>query len=168
LVFSSLARTVGAEAPYAYLLSRQCPQQLQRQFLARGFCLPPLRQQAVARLYTKGRVDVHLEQVRLHLRERVSHLYQQMQTYLGDHLHFQMPAGGATIWAQARALLDSRALFQRMLDQGLMIAPGELFSLQGDYRQHLRLGWPAKQAHDLQGGLSLLSEALQQAQKASR
>lgn len=168
LVFSSLARTVGAEAPYAYLLSRQCPQQFQRQFLARGFCLPPLRQQAVARLYAKGRIDVHLEQVRLHLRERVSHLYQQMQTCLGDHLHFQMPAGGATIWAQARALLDSRALFQRMLDQGLMIAPGELFSLQGDYRQHLRLGWPAKQAHDLQGGLSLLSEALQQAQKASR
>jgi DNA-binding transcriptional MocR family regulator len=168
LVFSSLARTVGAEAPYAYLLSRQCPQQLQRQFLARGFCLPPLRQQAVARLYAKGRVDVHLEKVRLHLHERVTYLYQQMQAYLGAHLHFQMPVGGATIWAQARGLLDSRALFHRLLDQGLVIAPGEWFSLQGDYRHHLRLGWPSRSAHDLHGGLSVLGEALQRAQKASR
>lgn len=168
LVFASLARTVGAEAPYAYLLSRHCPQQLQRQFLARGSCLPPLRQQAVARLYTQGRVDIHLERVRLHLRERVTYLYQQMQAYLGDHLHFQMPAGGATIWAQARVLLDSRALFHRLLDQGLVIAPGEWFSLQGDYRHHVRLGWPSRSAQDLHGGLNVLGEALLQAQKASR
>lgn len=168
LVFSSLARTVGAEAPYAYLLSRHCPKQLQRQFLVRGFCLPPLRQQAVARLYAKGRIDVHLERVRLHLHERVTYLYQQMQAYLGDQLHFQMPVGGATIWAQARALLDSRVLFHRLLDQGLVIAPGEWFSLQGEYRHHLRLSWPSRSAHDLHGGLSVLGEALQQAQKVGR
>ncbi|MGH8380002.1 PLP-dependent aminotransferase family protein [Pseudomonas sp.] len=168
LVFSSLERTVGAEAPYAYLLSRHCQRRLQRQFLARGFRLPPLRQQAVARLYAKGRIDLHLEQARLRLRERVTHLYRQMQVQLGAHLHFQMPAGGATIWAQARAPLDTRALFHRLLDQGLVIAPGELFSLQGDYHQDMRLGWPSRQPGDLQGGLSLLREELQRAQKVSK
>ncbi|MDD2046776.1 PLP-dependent aminotransferase family protein [Pseudomonas putida] len=161
LVFSSLERTVGAEAPYAYLLSRHCPRQLQHQFLARGFRLPPLRQQAVARLYAKGRIDLYLQQARLRLHERVIHLYRQMQVQLGAHLHFQMPAGGATIWAQARTSLDIRALFHRMLDQGLVIAPGELFSLQGDYCQHMRLGWPPTPYDDLQGGLSVLREAMQ-------
>jgi len=168
LVFSSLERTVGAEAPYAYLLSRHCPRQLQQQFLARGFRLPPMRQQAVARLYSKGRIDVYLQQARLRLHERVTHLYRQMQVELGAHLHFQMPAGGTTIWAQAQAPLDAGALFQPLLDQGLVIAPGELFSLQGDYRQYLRLGWPPTQCNDLQGGLNVLREALQRTQKASR
>lgn len=168
LVFSSLERSVGAEAPYAYLLSRNGQEQLQRQFLERGFRLPPLRQQAVARLYAKGRIDVHLEQVRMHLRERVSHLHRQMQAQLGAQLRFQMPAGGATIWAQVRAPLDTRALFHRLLQQGLVIAPGELFSLQGDYRQYLRLGWPTGQQGDLHGGLSVLRDELQRAQKASR
>ncbi|MDD2058065.1 PLP-dependent aminotransferase family protein [Pseudomonas sp. GD03860] len=168
LVISSLERTVGAEAPYAYLLSRNCQAPLQREFLARDFQLPPLRQQAVARLYAKGRIDVHLEQLRLYLRESVAHLHRQMQVQLGNQLHFQMPAGGATVWAQARAPLDTRALFHRLLDQGLVIAPGELFSLQGHFRQHMRLGWPSRQQGDLQEGLSVLHQELQRAQKARR
>ena len=168
LIMSSLERTIGAEAPYAYLLSRNCQAQLQRAFMARGFRLPPLRQQAVARLYAKGRIDVHLEQLRQYLRESVAHLHRQMQVQLGGQLRFQMPAGGATVWAQARAPLDTRALFHRLLDQGLVIAPGELFSLQGHYRQHMRLGWPSRQQGDLQQGLSVLHEELQRAQKTSR
>ncbi|MNE77110.1 hypothetical protein D3C80_1733980 [compost metagenome] len=79
-----------------------------------------------------------------------------------------MPAGGATVWAQAQAPLDTRALFHRLLKQGLVIAPGELFSLQGHYRQHMRLGWPSRQQGDLQQGLSVLHEELRRAQKTSR
>lgn len=61
-----------------------------------------------------------------------------------------------------------RELFQRLLKQGLVIAPGELFSLQGDYRQHLRLGCPSRQPQDLQVGLKVLREELQRAQKAKK
>ncbi|MEG1042904.1 MAG: PLP-dependent aminotransferase family protein, partial [Pseudomonas sp.] len=163
-----LERTVGAEAPYAYLLSRHCQQALQRQFLNRGFRLPPLRQQAIARLYSRGRIDVHLEQTRLCLRDRVTHLYRQMQIQLGAYLHFQMPSGGGTIWAQVRAPLDSRLLFNRLLRQGLVIEPGEVFSVQGDYQQHLHLGWPSGATGDLQRGLSVLSEELQRAQMVGK
>lgn len=166
LVFSSLERTVGAEAPFAYLLARQGQQALQRQFLARGMRLPPLRQQAVARLYAKGRVDLYLEQARLRLRERVTHLYRQLQVQLGAHLHFQMPAGGAAIWAQVREPLDTRLVFQRLLRLGLVIEPGEVFSLRGDYQQYVHLGWPAGGPGDLQSALSVLSEALQGALKS--
>lgn len=160
LVFSSLERSVGAEAPYAFLLSRQWHGPLLRQFLLRGFRLPPLRQQAVARLYSKGRVDVHLEQLRARLHERLGLLYRQMQLYLGTQLEFQMPAGGGCIWARVCAPVETRPLFHRLLQQGLVIAPGELFSLQGDFRQHLRLGWPAGPQGDLPYGLSVLSDEL--------
>ncbi|MGF6593906.1 DNA-binding transcriptional MocR family regulator [Pseudomonas sp. 2835] len=163
LVFSSLEHSVGAEAPYAYLLSRQWHGPLHRQFLLRGFRLPPLRQQAVARLFSKGRVDVHLEQLRARLHERRGLLYRQMQLYLGAQLEFQMPAGGACIWARVCAPVETRPLFHRLLQQGLVIAPGELFSLQGDFRQHLRLGWPAGPQGDLQYGLSVLSDELRRA-----
>jgi len=167
LVFSSLERSVGAEAPYAYLLSRQWQGSLHRHFLLRGFRLPPLRQQAVARLFNKGRIDLHLEQLRQRLHERLSHLYRQMQLHLGSQLDFRMPAGGACIWARVRAPVDTRPLFHRLLQQGLVIAPGELFSLSGDFRQHLRLGCPAGPQGDLQYGLSVLSDELQRMQSAS-
>ncbi|QBF26610.1 PLP-dependent aminotransferase family protein [Pseudomonas tructae] len=160
MVFSSLERSIGAEAPYAYLLSRHWHGPLHREFLLRGFALPPLRQQAVARLYSKGRIDLHLQQLREYLQERLSHLYQLMQLQLGSQLAFQMPAGGSCIWARVRAPMDTRPLFHRLLQQGLVIAPGELFSLRGDFHQHLRLGWPAGQQDDLQYGLSLLSDEL--------
>jgi len=102
------------------------------------------------------------------LRERVTHLYRQMQIQLGSQLHFQMPAGGVTIWAQVQMPTDSRMLFNRLLRQGLLIEPGEVFSLHGDYRQYLRLGWPSGAQGDLQSGLSVLSEELQRAQKTGK
>ena len=125
-----------------------------------------MRQQAVARLYSKGRIDLHLQQLRVRLHERLSHLYQLMQLYLGSQLEFQMPAGGACIWARVRAPVDTRPLFHRLLQQGLVIAPGELFSLRGDFRQHLRLGWPVGPQGDLQYGLNVLSDELRRSQKA--
>ncbi|WP_249684653.1 hypothetical protein [Pseudomonas sp. RC2C2] len=58
-------------------------------------------------------------------------------------------------------------MFHRLLQQGLVIAPGELFSLRGDFRRHLRLGWPLGPQGDLQYGLSILSDELRRTQQAS-
>lgn len=56
LILGSLEATLGAEAPYTYLLCRQpC---VDEAITRRGFLLPPLRQQAVAHTFTKGRSTI--------------------------------------------------------------------------------------------------------------
>ncbi|MBN3862436.1 PLP-dependent aminotransferase family protein [Pseudomonas frederiksbergensis] len=160
IVFSSFEKIIGSEAPFGYLLSRQLRAELQRHFLLRAFRLSLIRQKAIARLYSNGRIDQHLLVLRRLLKERMVLMTQLLQERLPDALHFVEPRGGATIWLQSLRQVNVHRVFQRLLKQQVLIAPGELFSLQGLHAQHLRLSHTFGGDHELVAALGLLGDAL--------
>lgn len=160
IVYSTFEKTIGPEAPYGYVLSRQLTLELQRHFLLRAFRLSPIRQKAIARLYSNGRIDQHLLVLRRLLREGALSTTQMLRERLGDSLQWLEPQGGATIWTRSSRRVDLRRVFQRLLAQRIVIAPGELFSLQGLYAQHLRLTHALSGSHDLDTALCALADAL--------
>ena len=160
MVFSSFEKIVGPEAPYGYLLSRKLTGELQRHFLLRSFRLSSIRQKAIARLYSSGRIDQHLQVLRRLLKDRQLHMIQLLNERLGEALQLVEPQGGATLWARSSRTVDMRRVFQRLLKQEVVIAPGELFSLQGLHRQHLRLSHTFSGDHDLGAALGMLGDAL--------
>ncbi|MNY40959.1 putative HTH-type transcriptional regulator YjiR [compost metagenome] len=161
-MFSSLEKIIGPEAPYGYLLSRHFSSQLQRHFLLRSFRMPPTRQRAIARLYRKGRIDLHLQQLRGHLQEHLHGLARQLHEHVGEQLQLSLPLGGAGLWARAREPVESRRVFERLLEKRIVVAPGEIFSLQGLHRQHFRLGFAQNRYQDLERALRVFGEILQQ------
>ena len=160
LVFSTFEKIIGPEAPYGYLLSRHMSSELQRQFLLRAFRLSPIRQKAIARLYSSGRIDQHLQVLRRLLCERKARMLQVVQERLGDAMECVEPMGGATLWLRSLRPVDMRRVFQRMLKQSVVIAPGELFSLHGLHAQHVRLSHAFSAQHDLDMAMSQLADAL--------
>ncbi|WLH10109.1 PLP-dependent aminotransferase family protein [Pseudomonas hefeiensis] len=160
IVYSTFEKTIGPEAPYGYVLSRQLTLELQRHFLLRAFSLSPIRQKAIARLYSNGRIDQHLMVLRRLLREGAVSTTQLLRERLGDSLQWLEPQGGATIWTRSSRRVDLRRVFQRLLAQRIVIAPGELFSLQGLYAQHMRLTHALGGSHDLDTALCALADAL--------
>jgi DNA-binding transcriptional MocR family regulator len=160
IVFSTFEKFIGSEAPFGYLLSRQLRARLQRHFLLRAFRLSLIRQKAIARLYSNGRIDQHLLVLRRLLKERMVQMTQLLEERLPDALHFVEPRGGATIWIRSLRQVDVHRVFQRLLKQHVVIAPGELFSLRGLHAQHLRLSHTFGGHHDLADALGLLGDAL--------
>ncbi|PIB66813.1 PLP-dependent aminotransferase family protein [Pseudomonas sp. 2822-17] len=166
IVFSSFENTLGSEASYGYLLSRRMSNELQRQFLLRSFRLSSIRQRAIARLYQNGRIDQHLGTLRQQLSEQAAHMSQRLLHYLGDQVTCRMPNAGAACWLQSTRAVDMRQVFQRLLAQQVVIAPGELFSVSGLHHQNLRLSHAFRGQASLDVALAALSEALRQAQTA--
>jgi DNA-binding transcriptional MocR family regulator len=160
IVFSTFEKFIGSEAPFGYLLSRQLRARLQRHFLLRAFRLSLIRQKAIARLYSNGRIDQHLLVLRRLLKERMVQMTQLLEDRLPDALHFVEPRGGATIWIRSLRQVNVHRVFERLLKQHVVIAPGELFSLQGLHGQHLRLSHTFGGHHDLVDALGLLGDAL--------
>ncbi|AHL34165.1 GntR family transcriptional regulator [Pseudomonas brassicacearum] len=160
IVYSTFEKTIGPEAPYGYVLSRQLTLLLQRHFLLRAFRLSPIRQKAIARLYSNGRIDQHLLVLRRLLRESAVSATQLLRERLGDSVQWVAPEGGATIWMRSSRPVDLRRVFQRLLAQRIVIAPGELFSLQGLYTQHMRLTHALNGSDDLDTALCALADAL--------
>ncbi|WP_223505294.1 PLP-dependent aminotransferase family protein [Pseudomonas sp. GL-RE-29] len=160
IVFSTFEKIIGPEAPYGFLLSRHLSAELQRHFLFRAFRLSPIRQKAIARLYSNGRIDQHLQVLRRRLKDGKAQMTQLLRERLGEALHFVEPQGGATIWVRSLRRVDVRQVFLRLLKQQVVIAPGELFSLRGLHAQHLRLSHTFGGDHDLAAALGLLGDAL--------
>lgn len=164
IVFSSFEKILGPEAPYGYLLSRCMSNELQRQFLFRGFRLSSIRQRAIARLYHSGRIDQHLRNLRHLLREQAGAVSQRLDEHLGQQVTYRMPAGGATFWLGATQAVDMRQVFQAMLAQQIVVVPGELFSLSGLHHQQLRISHTFQGHSNLDVALVALADALRQAQ----
>lgn len=160
LVFSTFERFIGAEAPFGFLLSRHWRNELQRHFLLRAFRLSPIRQKAIARLLGGGRLDQHLAILRRMLKERRTQLIDLLRERLGDALQIVEPQGGATVWVRSLRPVNMGYVFQRLLRQQIVIAPGELFSLQGLHAQHVRLSPLSHGEHDLARVVGLLGDAL--------
>ncbi|MCU0070437.1 PLP-dependent aminotransferase family protein [Pseudomonas koreensis] len=160
LVFSTFEKYIGVEAPYGFVLSRQWRDDLQRQFLLRSFRLSPIRQKAIARLHASGRVDQHLGVLRHQLRERRMPWIELIRGRLGDMLQVVEPQGGGTIWLHSRHPIAMDAVFQRLLKQNVLIAPGELFSIQGLHAQSLRLDATGGAEDELLILVGLLGDAL--------
>lgn len=160
IVFSTFEKFIGPEAPYGYLLSRHWGAELQRHFLLRAFRMSPIRQKAIARLYNNGRIDQHLQVLRRRLNDGKGQMIHLLRERLGDALHLIEPQGGATIWMRSLRRVDVRRVFHRLLKHRVVIAPGELFSLQGLHTQHLRLSHTLSSEHDLAATLGLLGDAL--------
>jgi len=160
LVFSTFEKVIGVEAPYGFVLSRQWRTDLQRHFLLRSFRLSPVRQKAIARLYASGRVDQHLPVLKRLLKERRTRLIEMLREELGDALHIDEPQGGATVWVRSSRRVVMSAVFQRLLKQHVLIAPGELFSTQGMHGQYIRLSATGSSGPELAGVVGLLGDAL--------
>ncbi|KPG83580.1 aminotransferase-like domain-containing protein [Pseudomonas sp. RIT-PI-o] len=160
LVFSTFEKFIGAEAPFGFVLSRHWRDELQRHFLLRAFRLSPIRQKAIARLLSGGRLDQHLCVLRRMLSERRTLLIQVLRERLGDTLQIVEPRGGATVWVRSLRPVDMSNVFHRLLKQQVIVAPGELFSLQGLYADSLRLSALNQGDRDLPGVIGLLGDAL--------
>ena len=161
LVFSTLDKLIGAEAPFGYLLCRQHNERLQQLFLERAFRLSPIRQKAIARLFTSRRVELHVQRLRPMLRQRLQQLRALLDVYGQGCLRIAEPQGGASLWLQATRPVDMRRVFERLLAQGIVIAPGELFSQCGLWRSHLRLCCTVDWSKNIASALQCLVEAIQ-------
>ncbi len=87
-------------------------------------------------------------------------LTQVLHERLGDTLQIVEPQGGATVWVRSLRPVDMANVFRRLLKQQIIVAPGELFSLQGLHADHLRISALHHGERDLPSVIGLLGDAL--------
>ncbi len=161
LVFSTLDKLIGSEAPYGYVLVRRHGVEFQRRFLERAFRLSPIRQRAIAKLFASRRIDQHTRMLRGLLCDRMTHMKALLDSRVGELLKVIPPQGGAAFWAESARPVDMRRVYERLLAQRIVIAPGEIFSQCGAWPRHLRLSFTLDWSKDIAQALSQLAWAIE-------
>ncbi len=96
-------------------------------------------QLALAEMLRQGGVDAHFRRLRHTLAQRQQQMRAALQRLLPDEVRISSPDGGYFLWLALPAHFDSRALHAKALGSGFSVAPGALFSSQGQHNHCLRL-----------------------------
>jgi DNA-binding transcriptional MocR family regulator len=98
--------------------------------------------------------------LRAMLLDRMKRMEALLEAHGDGQLRVVAPQGGATFWLEARHSVDMRRVFERLLAQRIVIAPGEIFSQQGAWRHHVRLSYTLDWSKDIPQALKKLAQAI--------
>lgn len=95
-------------------------------------------QWAVGRFLETGGYQRHLRTLRQRLADQTGIMAEAVARAFPDGTRVSRPAGGFVLWVEIPGA-DTTELYERALPEGIVFAPGEIFSASGKFRNALRL-----------------------------
>ncbi len=121
-----------------------------------------LPQLAVAELLATRYYDRHIKRLRLQVAEQTRLYAQVLRDVLPAGTRMTSPAGGNLLWVQLPGV-DATAVYRRLLEQGVGVFPGEIFSLRGKHRSFLRISCGALWSPSIERAIELLGKTVAEA-----
>lgn len=97
-------------------------------------------QQGVAEFMADGGFAAHLRRQRNELRANRDRLIAELHAWPGE-VRVSTPQGGLAVWVELPHHVDTLAAYSQGLEQGVVITPGPLFSVSGQFANCLRISF---------------------------
>ena len=97
-----------------------------------------LSQQVMAEYLHSGDYDRHLRKVRRQYRQQLHNLVDALHAS-GLPVAWSLPQGGFLLWLILPAEVDALAVYEQMLQKGISVMPGSLFSASERFRHCMRI-----------------------------
>jgi len=117
-------------------------------------------------LAAPGFVSGHLPTISARYRHQADVLVAALGDQLGDAISFRRPDGGMFLWVElgdteaSASAIDTSALLEVALGQGMAFVPGSAFSVEAGHRRSLRLSFATTEPADLVEAVRRLRLAL--------
>ncbi|HEY0356723.1 MAG TPA: PLP-dependent aminotransferase family protein [Flavisolibacter sp.] len=115
-----------------------------------------LTQVAMAHFLSIGRYEHHLKKLRSALHTQCLRYVQGIVDYFPAGIRLSRPNGGFVLWVEMPQEVNAYKLYQEAMKFGISIAPGQIFSAGGDYRNCIRLSYGRSWDDHIEYGLKML------------
>lgn len=96
-------------------------------------------QQGIAHYLQNDSYDNHLRKLRKIMQQRQRFFIELIQCYFPKNVTYTVPDGGYFVWVKLPHGIDSKAIYQALLQQQVTVAYGKLFSSDSKFQNYLRL-----------------------------
>lgn len=139
LLCSSFSKCLAPGFRVGWVVAGPHAERIQRLQLMSTLSTNVPSQLALADMLRQGGVDAHFRRLRHTLAQRQQQMRAALQRLLPQDVRISSPDGGYFLWLEFDSRLDSRTLHAQALACGFSLAPGALFSSQGQHNHCLRL-----------------------------
>ena len=115
-----------------------------------------LTQGAMAHFLSIGRYEHHLKKLRKVLHTQYLRYVQGIVQYFPADVKLSRPGGGFVLWVEMNKEVNAYKLYQEALKYGISIAPGQIFSATGEYRNCVRISYAHHYSEKVDEGLKIL------------
>jgi DNA-binding transcriptional MocR family regulator len=157
LLCSSFSKCLAPGFRVGWVVAGPHAERIQRLQLMSTLSTNVPSQLALAEMLRQGGVDAHFRRLRHTLAQRQQQMRAALLRLFPDEVRISAPDGGYFLWLEFAPRLDSRALHARALTCGFSLAPGALFSSQGQYNHCLRLNSSHPWSEQLESALIKLA-----------
>ncbi len=118
-----------------------------------------LAQVSIAHFLQNGRYELHLRRLRKDLHTQCLRYLQAITEFFPEDIRITQPQGGFVLWIDMKSG-DGYKLHKRALRHHIGIAPGQIFSAQGQFQSHFRLSYGLPWNDQIEKGLKTLGELM--------
>ena len=122
---------------------------------------PTLPQLAIASFIRQGGYDKHLRNMRQKYRKARDTMLKGIKQYFPQGTLVSYPEGGFVLWVELPSQYDAVKLAEQAKTKGVIVAPGQLFSATGKYRNCLRFNYIDKTPDIRRLGLEKLGDLME-------
>jgi DNA-binding transcriptional MocR family regulator len=139
MLCSSFTKTLAPGTRVGWVFGGRHAEEIRlRKFAASG-ASPAILQQALAEVLRTGGYERHLLKLRRGYADQVARMTAAVCGYFPAGTRITQPGGGFVVWVELPGKIDTLALYDKAIAQGVNFAPGPLFSASGRYGNFLRL-----------------------------
>ncbi len=158
LYCSSLSKTIAPGFRIGYCQPGRFIEQFAHQKRILSLSTSSLPQAALLRFFQKGRYNFHLRKLRTALHTQALLYSQCILEYFPKDVYFRMPEGGFNFWIEFPEKFDGYQLFRAAKDQQISIAPGQIFSVEPDFKHCIRLSFAEPLTKEIEESIKRLGQ----------
>ena len=137
---SSFSKSLSRDLRLGWISGARWHDRIQHLKLVTQLASSRYLQQGVAEFMADGGFAAHLRRQRNELRANRDRLIAELHAWPGE-VRVSTPQGGLAVWVELPHHVDTLAAYSQGLEQGVVITPGPLFSVSGQFANCLRISF---------------------------
>ena len=162
LYCSSFSKTIAPGYRIGYCQPGRFLEQFAHQKRILSLSTSTLSQAAILNFLKKGRYDFHLHKLRKALHTNALRYSQCILESFPKDIYFKVPEGGFNLWIEFPNGFDTYQLYKAAQSQKISIAPGQIFSVEPDFKHCIRLSFAAPFSEEVEKTLQQLGSLASQ------
>lgn len=162
ILCSSFSKTLSRDLRIGWMLPGKFRQKVTQLKVVTAIATGITQQRGAAMYLASGCYERFMKKRRRELADRAIQWQNAVRQQLGTVKCFSDPLGGLALWAELPEQIDTIKLYSAAREQGITITPGPLFSVQGRYRNYLRLSFSEALTAEREQALTRLEQLIRQ------
>lgn len=139
LLCSSFSKTLAPGYRVGWIAAGRFQEQIERSKMISSVATPSPTQLAIAEFLANGGYDHHLRSIRRVYAKQTAQMGAAIGRFFPQGTRVTRPQGGFVLWVEMPSQVDALSLYNRAQEFGISIAPGHIFSIEGKFRNCIRL-----------------------------